>query len=113
MRAGTAVLASSTTKRGNRCVPSGVIAGLAALGLMMPALGQNAERGRQLYEMHCGGCHYERLHQRDRARSSVRTLADLYVQVSRWASQTNRQFTLDELDDVVEYLDRTHYRIQK
>jgi hypothetical protein len=30
--------------------------------------------------------------------------------VARWASQTKHNFTLDELEDVVTYLNESHYR---
>jgi hypothetical protein len=31
--------------------------------------------------------------------------------VARWAPQTKRQFTLDEREQVVQYLNESHYRI--
>ena len=76
------------------------------LPLASPA--QDSERGRLLYETHCGACHYERVHQR--IRSDVKDLADLRDTVSRWASQTKHRFTLDELEEVVQYLNQSHYR---
>lgn len=76
--------------------------------LASPALAQDAARGRLLYETHCGTCHYERVH--DRLRSSVRDLSDLRDMVARWAPQTKRNFTADELRDIVEYLNVSHYR---
>jgi mono/diheme cytochrome c family protein len=69
---------------------------------------EDAARGRLLYETHCGECHYERVHQR--IKSEVRDLGDLRDTVARWASQTRRNFTLDELEDVVTYLNESHYR---
>ena len=72
------------------------------------AWGQDAARGKALYETYCGGCHYERVHQR--LRSEVKELADLRDMVARWAPQTKRQFTLDEIEDVVQYLNQSHYR---
>jgi mono/diheme cytochrome c family protein len=69
---------------------------------------QDAATGKVLYETHCGGCHYERVHQR--IRSDVKGLADLRDTVARWAAQTKRQFTLDELESVVQYLNESHYR---
>ena len=74
-----------------------------------PAPAQDAGRGKLLYETHCGGCHYERVH--DRLRTKIRDLADLRAEVARWAPQTKRKFTDDELADVVEYLNVSHYRI--
>ena len=88
-----------------------LILALAFAGL--PAAAQDAERGKLLYETHCGGCHYERVHQRDRARSRVQSLADLRDEVARRAVQTGRPFTLEDLEDVAEYVNRTHYRFVK
>lgn len=71
-------------------------------------LAQDPTRGRVLYEMHCGTCHYERVHQR--ARTAVKDISDLRDMVARWAAQTKHPFTLDELEDVVQYLNESHYR---
>lgn len=87
--------------------------GLAVLVAAAPAFAQDAERGRQLYETHCGGCHYERVHERARERSLVRSLAELRVEVVRRAQQTRRAFTIEDLDDIAEYLNRSHYRFEK
>ena len=83
---------------------------LSLLLLLLPAAAwsQEAEEGRLLYETHCGGCHYERVHQR--LRSDVRDLADLRDTVARWAPQTKRRFTLDERESIVQYLNESHYR---
>ena len=83
------------------------------LAWSLPAHGQDAERGRAIYETHCGGCHYERVHERPPERSAVKTLPDLYAQVARWAPRTRLRFTTEDYDDVVEYLNRSHYRLEK
>jgi mono/diheme cytochrome c family protein len=76
----------------------------------LPASAQDdAARGRLLYETHCGACHYERVHQR--LRSKIGDLGDLRDEVARWAGETKRTFTLDELEAVVQYLNESHYRI--
>jgi mono/diheme cytochrome c family protein len=87
------------------------LAALAALAL--PAQAQDAERGQLLYQTYCGICHYERVHERDRARSMVKTLTELKLTVARWAPYTKRAFTPEELDDVAEYLNRSHYKLEK
>jgi mono/diheme cytochrome c family protein len=89
-----------------------VACALLALGASQ-GRAQDAERGRALYETHCLSCHYERIHNRDPARSLVRTMSDLRAEVARWAGQTGRPFTLQDLDDIAEYLNRTHYRLSK
>jgi len=87
---------------------------LLLLALALPAAqAQDAQRGRALYETHCLSCHYERIHKRDPSRSPVRTLPQLRVEVARWAAQTGQRFTVEDLDDVAEYLNRSHYRLEK
>ena len=85
------------------------IASLVLAFLACNAGAQDAERGRLLYETHCGGCHYERVH--DRARSDIKDLSDLRETVARWAEQTKHRFGAGDIGDVVEYLNRSHYRI--
>jgi mono/diheme cytochrome c family protein len=74
----------------------------------LPASAQDTDRGKLLYETHCGTCHYERVHQR--IRPSVRDLDQLRDMVARWAPQTKHRFTLDEHEAVVQYLNESHYR---
>jgi mono/diheme cytochrome c family protein len=74
----------------------------------LTAFAQDPASGKMLYETHCGGCHYERVHQR--TRTDVRDLADLRDAVVRWARQTKRTYTLDELENIVQYLNESHYR---
>lgn len=80
-----------------------------SLALVGPAAAQGDEaRGRLLYETHCGECHYERVH--ERMRTKIRDLPDLREEVARWSAQTRRTWSLDELEDVVQYLNASHYR---
>lgn len=94
-----------------------MICAVAALAAALPLRGQppapNPERGRQLYELHCGGCHYERVHERDRWRSKIKTAADLRAEVTRWSKQTRHPFTTDDVGDIAAYLDASHYRLNK
>jgi mono/diheme cytochrome c family protein len=78
-----------------------------------PALAQDARRGQALYETHCLACHYERIHKRDPARSLVRSFPQLRAEVAQRAALTGRSFTIDDLDDIAEYLNRTHYRFAR
>ena len=80
--------------------------------LLAPVSAQDAGRGRLLYETHCGGCHYERVHERPRERLRVRSLAQLRDEVALRAAQTGRPFTLEDLADLTEYLNRSHYRFE-
>ncbi len=73
----------------------------------------DASRGKVLYETHCGGCHYVRLHERPRERSMVHTRAELRKQVAQRAALTGRPFTLEDLDDIAAYLDQSYYQFEK
>ena len=79
----------------------------------VPALAHDAQRGKLLYETHCLACHYERIHKRDPAQSLVRSSAQLRVQVADRAALTRQRFTVEDLDDIAEYLNRSHYKLQK
>ena len=87
----------------------------AALAILLlaaaPAWPQDAKRGAELYETHCLSCHYERIHKRDPSRSLIRTTAQLRIEVAERAAQTGRRFTPEDVDDVAEYLNRTHYKL--
>src|SRR5688500_12375454 len=76
--------------------------------MTLPALAQEGTaRGRLLYATYCGGCHYEKVHERPRARSLVKSKAELRAQVMRWAPQTKYKFTSQEIEAVAAYLDRS------
>ena len=79
----------------------------------VPASAQDAERGRVLYETFCMSCHYERVHERPRERSLVKSSTELRAQVARWSERTRMRFTPQDVDDVAEYLNRSHYKFQK
>jgi cytochrome c2 len=80
----------------------------AALALAAVQAGaQDIEQGRALYETHCGACHYQRVHQR--TQKAVRSLAELRDMVARWAPQTRHRFSLDDIESVVQHLNRAYY----
>lgn len=90
-----------------------IAAALALALAALPAAAQDAQRGRELYETHCLSCHYERIHKRDPSRSLIRSLAALRTEVATWAAQTRKSFTVEDLDDIAEYLNRSHYKLEK
>jgi len=88
--------------------------GLSGSGnLYAQVTGADPARGRQLYENNCGDCHYERVHQRARDKSLIKTRDDLRTQVSRWGAQTKQPLTGQDIADIVQYLDLSHYRLLK
>ena len=84
-------------------------ASLLLLFLASGAAAQNTDRGRMLYETHCATCHTERLHHRER--STIRSYGALRAEVGKRAAMTNRRFSPDELEDIIEFLDTSHYRL--
>lgn len=86
---------------------------IAVVFCAQSGIAQDAARGRELYETHCGDCHYQRVHERDRAKSQVQTRDQLRAQVARWSAQTRRSFSAQDLADMAEYLNRSHYRLEK
>jgi cytochrome c2 len=84
-------------------------ASLCALLLAGAAQAQDVERGRLLYETHCATCHTERLHTRQN--SIIRSYGALRAEVVKRAAMTNRRFTAEELEEIIEFLDRSHYRL--
>ena len=90
-----------------------VFAIVAFAAIALPSYAQDADRGKLLYETHCLSCHYERIHKRDPARSLVRSIASLKIEVGRRADQTGQRFTIQDLDDIAEYLARSHYKLDK
>jgi mono/diheme cytochrome c family protein len=90
-----------------------IAAALMAILACVPAWAQDAQRGKALYDTHCVACHYERIHKRDPSRSLVRTVTQLRLEVAQRAANTGQRFTIVDLDDLAEYLNRTHYRLEK
>jgi len=88
------------------------LVGLALLAASA-AFAQDAERGRLLYETHCTACHYERVHKRDPAKSLVKDYRGLQAEVAKRAELTPRRFSIEELEAVAEYLNRSHYRFER
>jgi hypothetical protein len=78
-----------------------------------PAWAQDAARGKLLYETHCLTCHYERIHKRDPSRSLVKSLPQLRAEVANRAALTRQPFSPGDLDDLAEYLNRSHYRFRE
>jgi len=90
------------------------LSALAGALIAAPAAAQgDGERGRLLYETNCLSCHYERIHNRDAAHSRIVTLAGLRAEVAERYALTGRPFTREDVDDIAEYLNRTHYRLSK
>ena len=79
----------------------------AASGAELPDL----ERGRALYENHCIVCHTAKVHRR--VPPLPLQIDELRRIVTLWASMEGMRWNSEEIEDVVHYLNRTHYRFEK
>ena len=73
-----------------------------------PSQATDASRGKLLYENSCGTCHESTLHLRERRKA--RSFDQVQVQVTRWSAAAKAQWTLEEIQDVTDYLNATYYR---
>jgi mono/diheme cytochrome c family protein len=90
------------------------VAAAALLFACAPASAQqapDAERGRALYENHCVACHTSKVHRR--FPPSAIDMEALRFIVKVWAEENRLKWGPEEIEDVVQYLDRTHYRFPR
>lgn len=66
-------------------------------------------RGQLLYENHCQGCHQSVLHIRNNRRA--KTVAELKGWVLRWSGELRLGWQAEEVEDVVQYLNRRFYKL--
>lgn len=85
---------------------------LAVFGALMSASawGQvpDAPRGQALYENHCVVCHTSQVHAR--ANRIVATRPEIRDIVEKWQVQQKLAWSAQDVEDVVEFLNRTRYR---
>lgn len=70
--------------------------------------GRATSRAQALYDTHCGHCHTEQVHWRDRR--LVTDWASLKAQVFRWQSNAGQQWGDADVDAVARYLNARFYR---
>jgi len=75
-----------------------------------PAVPPAESRGQMLYENHCQECHTSVVHIRERHR--VRSMDDLEHWVKRWAGTLKLPWNVDDIHDVVDYLNQRYYKLQ-
>ncbi len=73
-----------------------------------PAAPETMKLGQVLYESHCMSCHESVA--RVSLRRTLGSLTELRVQVSRRAGEARLQWSGEEVEAVVRYLDGRHYR---
>jgi mono/diheme cytochrome c family protein len=77
--------------------------------LLLSASGVAADpdRGRLLYENHCGSCHESSVHIREV--QAAKSLEAVRAQVVRWQEALGLQWSAEEVGDVSEYLNVAWY----
>ena len=88
-----------------------LIAGASLAFSVAAAEVPNLERGRALYENHCAVCHTSKVHRRFPP-SAIDTEALRFI-VKVWVEEQKLRWSTEDIEDVVQYLDRAHYRFDK
>lgn len=85
---------------------------LGMIGMMSsPVLAADAAKGKALHEAKCQGCHDTR--QYTRKNRIVHTFDDLHARVQFCDAASNAGFSLDDIDDVVAYLNKEFYKFKQ
>ena len=84
---------------------------LAALALLpLEVYAENFERGQELFQDQCVGCHGE-LNFASKG-SKVKKLSDLHKKISSWATHSGTDWSKSEIDDVMYYLNKSFYHFK-
>jgi mono/diheme cytochrome c family protein len=81
--------------------------GAAAAEALLPG---DAAHGQKLHAAHCRGCHDDALY--TRAQRRVKTLEGLMGQVNGCNKQLGKNFTRDQIADLVRFLNDRYYRFE-
>ena len=92
-------------------LPGMVLGCLLASVTVAADLDERAQRGRDLHDSVCHGCHGEEMYNRPGIPSNP--YLDLRRQTQLWLSVVNIQWRDDEIADVVHYLQSTYYKRPK
>ena len=79
--------------------------------ILIGAKPADLDRGKLLYENHCLECHESQVHIREHRHSS--SIGDVVFQIDRWQSELKLNWRIDEMNDVLRYLDDRFYRFKE
>lgn len=68
-------------------------------------------RGQLLYETHCIACHESSLHIRERRKA--KNIAEINQWVSRWVGYQKLNWGVEDIQEVVNYLNRQFYQYKE
>lgn len=86
----------------------GTIFTIGSLLISSSAYAQVTDQGEQLHASKCQACHDSSVY--TRANHFIQNRAALHAQVSRCSKQARADWTAQQIDDVVNYLDRKYYK---
>ena len=69
----------------------------------------DVDRGKLLYENHCGGCHTQAVHQRENRK--VDNLVDLSKMIIRWQYHLKLEWSVEEVRHVMAFLNKRYYKL--
>jgi len=72
---------------------------------------QFASRGQLLYQNHCTVCHESNVHIRKKRKA--RNIADIHQWVSKWATHRKLEWSAEEINDVVNFVNQKYYHYSK
>ncbi len=87
-----------------------LVCAAASVMYSSPTQATNQERGRALYENQCKTCHEGWVH--GRTHRKARSLADLRSRTAAWSTHGGLEWSSEEIDDVVDYLDAHFYHFK-
>jgi mono/diheme cytochrome c family protein len=87
-----------------------ILSGIISLALVGTAQAQNFQRGGELFEHQCHGCHDD-LRLAAKA-GKVKSLKDLRKKIGSWAEHGGTQWGNSEVDDVLNYLNKSFYHFK-
>jgi mono/diheme cytochrome c family protein len=92
---------------------AGAAAALAGVLSFVAALrAVEFDRGEALYENHCSSCHDPQVHVEGETRH-VATLEDLRARVAAWSIHSGLNWSVEDVNDVTDYLNRRFYRFSE
>ena len=78
--------------------------------LLLPMTAFSEDRGEMLYQNHCVACHESTVHIREDRK--VKSYADLEQYTRRFAGLAGVEWSEADMELVIEYLNRTRYKLQ-
>jgi mono/diheme cytochrome c family protein len=90
--------------------PAAVFGVIVLVGFATTATAEEFSRGQALYENHCQSCHEDWAHTRNKHK--VTSMGELHKRVAAWSVHAGLDWSVEDVGDVADYLDRNFYRFE-